>query len=122
MLPASGCLSAILCSYHTLRGLLLFSHKLYYTRRYLNYSQVIICSMSASQFTLFVGDLSIFCTEEDIREVFSPIGELQEIKIIRCEETKKNLSYGFVKYSDSEAAVKAIEELNGTMLCGRPMR
>jgi heterogeneous nuclear ribonucleoprotein A1/A3 len=73
-------------------------------------------------YTLFVGDLSIFCTEEDIRELFSTYGELLEVKIIRCEETKKNLSYGFVKYADTEAAVKAIDELNGTMLCGRPMR
>lgn len=78
--------------------------------------------MSSNQYTLFVGDLSIFCTEEDVREVFAPLGELLEVKIIRCEETKKNLSYGFVKYADPDAAVKAIDQLNGTMLCGRPMR
>lgn len=74
------------------------------------------------QNTLFVGDLSIFCTEDDLRELFEKFGELSEVKIIRCEETKKNLSYGFVKYVETEAAVKANEELNGTMLCGRPLR
>ena len=57
-----------------------------------------------------------------MREVFEDFGELAEVKIIRCEETKKNLSYGFVKYVDSTAAVKAIDQLNGTMLCGRPLR
>ena len=78
--------------------------------------------MSALQFTLFVGDLSIFCTETDLREAFSAFGELSEVKIIRCEETKKNLSYGFVKFAETESAVKAIDELNGSMLCGRPLR
>ena len=74
------------------------------------------------QYTLFVGDLSIFCTEDDLRELFEQYGELAEVKIIRCEETKKNLSYGFVKFVDTEAAAKANEELNGTLLCGRPLR
>jgi len=78
--------------------------------------------MASMQYTLFVGDLSIFCTEEDLREAFEEYGELSEVKIIRCEETKKNLSYGFVKYVETEAAVRAIEELNGSMLCGRPLR
>lgn len=78
--------------------------------------------MNSTQYTLFVGDLSIFCTEEDLKELFEQYGELAEVKIIRCEETKKNLSYGFVKYVETDAAVKANEELNGTMLCGRPLR
>jgi RNA recognition motif-containing protein len=78
--------------------------------------------MSDNNYTLFVGDLSIFCTEDDVREAFATYGEPLEVKIIRCEETKKNLSYGFVKFATSEAAMNAIEALNGTMLCGRPMR
>jgi RNA recognition motif-containing protein len=78
--------------------------------------------MSDNNYTLFVGDLSIFCTEDDVREAFATYGEPLEVKIIRCEETKKNLSYGFVKFATSEAATNAIEALNGTMLCGRPMR
>lgn len=72
--------------------------------------------------TLFVGDLSIFCEENDIKEMFVKYGELDEVKIIRCEETNKNLSYGFVKYSKHESAVLALKELNGVLLVGRPMR
>jgi RNA recognition motif-containing protein len=78
--------------------------------------------MSDNNYTLFVGDLSIFCTEDEVCEAFTTYGEPLEVKIIRCEETKKNLSYGFVKFATSEAAMNAIEALNGTMLCGRPMR
>ena len=79
-------------------------------------------SAPSGQYTLFVGDLSIFCTEEHLREAFEDYGELLEVKIIRCEETKKNLSYGFVKYAETESAVKAIAELDGAMVCGRPLR
>lgn len=79
-------------------------------------------SAPSGQYTLFVGDLSIFCTEDHLREAFEDYGELLEVKIIRCEETKKNLSYGFVKYAETDSAVKAIEELDGAMVCGRPLR
>ena len=81
-----------------------------------------VANMALTQYTLFVGDLSIFCTENDIREAFGVYGELLEVKIIRCEETKKNLSYGFVKFAETDSALRAIDELNGTVLCGRPLR
>lgn len=72
--------------------------------------------------SLFVGDLSIFCGEADILKVFEPFGGLIDVKIMRCDETHKNLCYGFVKYVNQENASKAMDALNGNLLCGRPMR
>lgn len=72
--------------------------------------------------SLFVGDLSIFCGESDMLTVFEPFGGLVDVKIMRCDETLKNLCYGFVKYDNQENAAKAMEGLNGNLLCGRPMR
>lgn len=72
--------------------------------------------------SLFIGDLAIFCSEREIEEAFSPYGEIQEIKIMRSEETSRNLSYGFIKYSSAQAAKRAMTELNGVILCGRPLR
>jgi RNA recognition motif-containing protein len=72
--------------------------------------------------TVFVGDLSIFVTEGDLVLAFQPFGSIVDAKVMRCEETHKNLSYGFVKFSESAAAVAAMEDLNGKLLCGRPMR
>jgi RNA recognition motif-containing protein len=77
---------------------------------------------SAVPHTLFVGDLSIFCTEENLRVAFRQYGELSEVKIIRCETTNKNLSYGFVKYHHVASANAAIQQLHGALMCGRPMR
>jgi RNA recognition motif-containing protein len=72
--------------------------------------------------SLFIGDLAIFCSEREIEDAFSPYGEIQEIKIMRSEETSRNLSYGFIKYSSAQAAKRAMTELNGVILCGRPLR
>lgn len=72
--------------------------------------------------TLFLGDLSTFCTETEIHDLFSPYGEILEIKIMRSEETNRNLSYGFIKFSNSNSAKKAMENLNGYLLSGRNLK
>lgn len=72
--------------------------------------------------SLFIGDLAIFCSEVEIEEAFAPYGEIQEIKIMRSEETSRNLSYGFIKFSNAQSAKRAMAELNGVILCGRPLR
>ncbi|KAJ1421011.1 hypothetical protein B484DRAFT_126348 [Ochromonadaceae sp. CCMP2298] len=79
-------------------------------------------SSAPQQFTLFVGDLSIFCSEEDLNGAFEEFGDLLEVKIIRCEETKKNLSYGFVKFATHEGALRAMDMRTGHSICGRPLR
>jgi heterogeneous nuclear ribonucleoprotein A1/A3 len=72
--------------------------------------------------SLFIGDLAIFCTEDDLREAFSCYGDVLEVKIMKSEETSRNLSYGFVKFSNANDAQNAMENLHGVLLCGRPMR
>ena len=72
--------------------------------------------------SLFIGDLAIFCTEIEIQSLFASYGELQEIKIMRSEETSRNLSYGFIKFANALSAKRAMADLNGYILCGRPLR
>jgi RNA recognition motif-containing protein len=76
----------------------------------------------AGKSTLFLGDLSAFCSENDIHQIFRPFGEILEIKIMRSEETMRNLSYGFIKFSNPSNAKKAMNCLNGTLFCGRHLR
>eukprot|EP01039_Chlorochromonas_danica_P007216 gene7216-7982_t len=78
--------------------------------------------MAHNKTTLFLGDLSTFCTERDIHNVFAPYGEVLEIKIMRSEETYRNLSYGFIKFAHPAAAKKAMNGLNGVLFCGRNLR
>ncbi len=78
--------------------------------------------MASGKSTLFLGDLSAFCNEEDVHAIFSPFGEVVEIKIMRSEETLRNLSYGFIKFSNPADAKKAMNALDGTLFCGRHLR
>lgn len=75
-----------------------------------------------SSISLFVGDLSIFCTEDLLRGAFEPHGTIVDVKIIHCENTNKNLCYGFVKFASQTEGAKAMAVLNGMLLCGRPLR
>lgn len=72
--------------------------------------------------SLFVGDLSMFCTESILQEVFSHYGDISEVKIIRSEETKRNLFYGFIKFKVSDSAKLAREDMNGRLICGRAVK
>eukprot|EP01040_Poterioochromonas_malhamensis_P022694 gene22694-27656_t len=72
--------------------------------------------------TLFVGNLSVFCTERDIQQIFEPFGHIVEIRMAKSEDENKHLSYGFVKFSNVASAQLAMHDLNGVILCGRPLK
>ncbi len=72
--------------------------------------------------TLFLGDLSVYCTEKDIRKLFRPFGLIEAIRVKRGSSNKTNLSYGFIKFSTKESAEQALNQLNGVMFLGRALR
>jgi RNA recognition motif-containing protein len=72
--------------------------------------------------TLFIGDLSIFCTEEIIEEIFAPYGKIIYTTIMKCSNTNKSLCYGFLKFASWQDAVRAKDDLNGQVICGRAIR
>ncbi len=77
---------------------------------------------TSSSYTLFVGDLSIYCTKEELESVFNVFGPIRDIRI-KCDElTGKNLSYGFIEFESVTSAVNVLTRMNGYVLCGRPMR
>ena len=75
-----------------------------------------------SKTTLFLGDLAIFCEEHHIREVFAAFGDIIEVKVMRNTETYQHMSYGFLTFLDPLSAKCAMTEMNGYILCGRPLR
>lgn len=72
--------------------------------------------------TLFVGNLSVFCTEKEIEQVFTPYGHILEIRMAKSEDQSKHLSYGFIKFANVASAQLAMHDLNGVVLCGRPLK
>ncbi|XP_076110737.1 RNA-binding protein 39-like isoform X2 [Mytilus galloprovincialis] len=71
---------------------------------------------------LYVGSLHFNITEEMLRGIFEPFGKIDDIKLIRDHETTRSQGYGFITFTDAEEAKKALEQLNGFELAGRPMK
>lgn len=68
---------------------------------------------------LFVGGISWNLTEEQLKEAFSKIGEVEEAKIIIDRVSGRSKGFGFVTMKTVEDAKKAVEEMNGVELDGR---
>lgn len=71
---------------------------------------------------IYVSNLSFNVQDEDLREFFTPYGEVTSAKIINDRETGRSRGFGFVEMSDDEAANKAINDLNGGIVEGRTVR
>ena len=71
--------------------------------------------------TLFLGDLSRFCTEIELEELFSQHGQVLETKISRTS-TGISLGYGFICMAERGQAEEAMKNLVGVVLSGRPLR
>lgn len=68
---------------------------------------------------LFVGGLSWDTDEQSLRSHFESFGDLDEVKIITDRDTGRSRGFGFVTFSGTEEANRAIEELDGKQLDGR---
>jgi RNA recognition motif-containing protein len=71
---------------------------------------------------IYVSNLSFNVQDEDLREFFTPFGEVTSAKIINDKFTGKSRGFGFVEMSEESAARKAIAELDGATVDGRNMK
>ncbi|KAK0285130.1 Phosphatidylinositol-3-phosphatase SAC1 [Friedmanniomyces endolithicus] len=70
---------------------------------------------------LYVGNIHFSITEEDLKNVFEPFGELEFVQLQK-EEQGRSKGYGFVQFVDPAQAKEALEKMNGFELAGRPIR
>jgi RNA recognition motif-containing protein len=70
---------------------------------------------------LYVGNLAYSLTEADLRDVFGEAGNVNEVKLIADRDTGRPRGFGFVEMSSEDEAAKAIAELNGRDVQGRPL-
>ncbi|XP_041080190.1 RNA-binding protein 39-like isoform X8 [Polyodon spathula] len=77
---------------------------------------------NAGPMRLYVGSLHFNITEEMLRGIFEPFGRIESIQLMMDSETGRSKGYGFITFSDAECAKKALEQLNGFELAGRPMK
>lgn len=79
-------------------------------------------SVAENSASLYVGELNPSVNEATLFEIFSPIGQVSSIRVCRDAVTKKSLGYAYVNYHKFEDGEKAIDELNYSLIEGRPCR
>lgn len=70
---------------------------------------------------IYVGNLPFSSTESEIRELFARHGTVERISLITDRETGRPRGFAFVEMSRTDA-LRAIDNLNGRDLGGRPLR
>ena len=70
---------------------------------------------------IYVGNLPFSATEAELREAFTPFGEVHSVAVITDRETGRSRGFGFVEMDD-ENADNAISELDGKDMGGRALR
>src|SRR5581483_4010288 len=68
---------------------------------------------------LYVGNLAYGVTEQDLRDLFSQAGELQDVMLIVDRDTRRSKGFGFVEYVNEADAQKAVQMFNDTEIEGR---
>ncbi|KAM0052358.1 putative RNA recognition motif domain, nucleotide-binding alpha-beta plait domain superfamily [Helianthus debilis subsp. tardiflorus] len=71
------------------------------------------------EFEIFVGGLDKDATEDDLRKVFSAVGEISEVRLMMHPQTKKNKGFAFLRFATVEQAKRACVELKNPVVNGK---
>ena len=64
---------------------------------------------------IFISGIPYETKEEDLKELFSPFGEIEQIKLPKYQDSGRNIGYCHIYYTTSESAKKALELDNYTL-------
>lgn len=70
--------------------------------------------------TIFVGDLSYFCSDQDLKQLFQPFGVVKSASV-RRSANNESLHYGFVQMKIEDATV-AFHNMQGRKVMGRHLK
>lgn len=70
---------------------------------------------------IYIGNLPYKATEDDISDIFTKYGAIEQVALIRDRATNQPKGFGFVTFESADAAQGALAE-NGQELLGRSMK
>ena len=70
---------------------------------------------------IYVGNLPFSANESEVRDLFSQHGTVESVSLITDRDTGRPRGFGFVEMSRADAS-RAIQNLNGKDMGGRPLR
>eukprot|EP00536_Pseudo-nitzschia_multiseries_P006063 jgi/Psemu1/168305/gw1.125.110.1 len=79
-------------------------------------------SQFANSAWVYVGNLDHQLTEGDVLCVMSQYGEIEDVHLVREEDTGKSRGFAFLKYEDARSCVLAVDNLCGVSVLGRSLR
>ena len=71
---------------------------------------------------LYVGNLAYSVSNEDLRELFSQVGQVQSATVVADKFSGQSKGFGFVEMTTSEEAANAIRQFNDCELKGRNIK
>jgi len=70
---------------------------------------------------IYVGNLPFSASEDEVRTLFAQHGTVESVSLITDRETGRPRGFGFVEMNRADAS-RAIQNLNGKDMGGRPLR
>ena len=70
---------------------------------------------------LYVGNLPYAATEEQLSELFSAAGRVDNVRVMRDMATGRARGFAFVEMASDEDAQKAVSQFNEYQMDGRPL-
>lgn len=71
---------------------------------------------------IYVGNLKFSLKEENIRQIFSVYGAIQDLKMIHDRETGNFRGFAFITYANPSEAEEAVAQMNGQPVDGRNLK
>ena len=71
---------------------------------------------------IYVANLGFNTNDESLRGLFNDFGVVSSAKVIVDKFSNQSRGFAFVEMADENAGQKAVKELNGIMVDGRPIK
>ncbi|KAI8335408.1 hypothetical protein BC941DRAFT_461962 [Chlamydoabsidia padenii] len=72
--------------------------------------------------TVFVANIARSLDEAGLREAFESFGTITDVRLPVDRETEQIRGFGYIQFETEDQAEKAVKEMNGVSVNGRPLR